>query len=438
MRCVGTIATVISFAFLFAAPVSAQTYSKTLTYTRFFGTPNVKQVTLTYDAAARTTSLTTPTAITHTPGADGLLFSPDGDIIIGGQGDALYKIAYPTPAFTSANVGGTFAYHVMLDPSGSKVWSSGNYGYLAETPLYPFANGTFRPLNGDDQLVTHVIFTPHGAFYTASLPTGNGHFGRIDMNTFTTTRLFTDVRWSHGAALDCYTGDIMVFANDRIAQFDPVSQTVVAELDLAPLGLLINLDQGTADGDGHLYVASNTGYLVFVDLTLSRDVSNPDFVDAPFLDHFLDDIAPECGLGAPPTCPLSQGYWKNHRAAWPVDGLTLGCRNYSKSQLLALMNTATRGDASMILAYQLIAAKLNYANNANNWPLALPLIQEADALLCTYSRSLPLCVRSASQMGVRMTQLAARLEQWNVGQLSPNCNGGRDCDDDRGGKKRGR
>jgi hypothetical protein len=84
MRCAGTVLGVLGFAFLFAAPVKAQTFSRTLTYTRFFGTPNIKQATLTYDAAAGTTSLTTPIAITHTPGADGLLFAPDGDLIIGG------------------------------------------------------------------------------------------------------------------------------------------------------------------------------------------------------------------------------------------------------------------------------------------------------------------------------------------------------------------
>jgi hypothetical protein len=312
----------------------------------------------------------------------------------------------------------------MLDPSGTKVWSSGNYGYLASTPLYPFSNGTFQQLQGDDLLITHVVFTPSGAFYTASLPSGDGHFGRIDMNTFTTTRLFSNVRWSHGAALDCYTGDVMVFANDRIAQFDPISQTVVAELDLSALGLLINLDQGTSDGEGHLYIASNTGYMVFVDLSLSRDISNPDFIDAPFLDHFVDDIAPDCGLGAPPSCPLSQGYWKTHGRNWPVDSLMLGCRSYSKVQLLALMNTAVRGDASLILAYQLIAAKLNYANNANNWPLVLPLIQQADTLLRGYSRSLPLCIRSSSPAGVAMSQLAAQLERFNLGAMSPNCGGG--------------
>lgn len=421
MRSVATVLGAITVSFAIAAPVSAQTITRRLTYTRFFGSPNVKEAVVTYDAAAGTTSIATPTAITHTPGADGVMFVPDGDLIVGGQGDALYKVDYPSPSFTSATVGGTFAYHVMLDPSGTKVWSSGNYGYLASTPLYPFADGTFQPLNGDDQLITHVIFTPHGNFYTSSLPTGNGNFGRIDMNTFTTTRLFTDVRWAHGACYDCYTGDVLVFANDRIAQFDPATQTVVSQLDLTPLGLLINLDQGTSDGEGHLYVASNTGYLLFVDMSISRDVGNPDFVDAPFLDTFVDDIAPECGLGARPSCPHSQGYWKTHGHAWPVDGMTIGCRSYTKAELLRIMETAPRGDASLQLAHQLIAAKLNYAVFGNNWALALPFVQEADALLCTYSRNLPLGVRGTTTNGARMVQIASQLEQWNTGQWSPTC-----------------
>jgi hypothetical protein len=78
------------------------------------------------------------------------------------------------------------------------------------------------------------------------------------------------------------------------------------------------MDQGTSDGVGHIYVASNTGYIVFVDMTISGLVGSPDFVDAPFCDTFLDDLAPDCGLGGRPNCPRSQGYWKTHGVRWPV------------------------------------------------------------------------------------------------------------------------
>lgn len=398
-----------------------QIFTRTLTYTRFFDSPNVKQAMLTYDVGAGTTSIATPTVITHTPGADGVLFAPDGDVIIGGQADAVYKVHMPGPSFTGVNAGGALSFHVMLDPSGTKVWTAGNLGSLASVPLYPFANGTQHPLSGDDVQITHIIFAGNAAYYTASLPTGNGNFGRIDLNTFTTTRLFTNVRWAHGACYDCFTGDIMVFANDTIAQFDPTTETVVAQLDLSAIGPFINMDQGTSDGEGHIYVASNTGYLVFADITISGSIATPDFVDVPFLDTFLDDVAPECGLGAPTSCPRSQGYWRTHQSLWPVNSLTVGCRTYSMTQLVALMNMPPRGDASVILAKQLIAALLNVANNSNNWPVLQDVVDQVDALLCSQSGPMPLGVSTKTALGAQMTALAHQLEDYNLGFLSPAC-----------------
>jgi hypothetical protein len=373
-----------------AAALPAQVFQRTLTYTRFGDFPNIKQTVLSYDVGLGAVQLSTPSWLAHTPGADGILFAPDGDLIIGGQSTQTYKVDYPGFTYTGVNAG-VYSFHVMLDPAG------------------------------DDLQVTHIIFANGRAYYTASLPTGNGNFGRIDMNTFTTTRLFADVPWAHGAAYDCYTEDIMVFANDRIAQFDPVSEQIVGQLSLASLGSWINMDQGASDGLGHIYVASNTGYLVFVDLSISRSIAAPDFVDAPFLDTFLDDVAPDCGLGGPPSCPRSQGYWGQHANAWPVASLTIGCSSYAKAQCLALLGQPVKGDASVILAKQLIAAKVNVANSAYNWPAIVAAIEQADALLCGYSGPLPLNVRTSTAAGQQMTSLAAQLEGFNLGALSPQC-----------------
>lgn len=73
-------------------------------------------------------------------------------------------------------------------------------------------------------------------------------------------------------------------------------------------------------------------------------------------------------LTAPPeSCPLSQGYWKNHEELWPASALPmmLGTTNsYDQTELLDLLDRSPRGDASIILAHQLIAAKLNVANGS--------------------------------------------------------------------------
>ena len=47
-------------------------------------------------------------------------------------------------------------------------------------------------------------------------------------------------------------------------------------------------------------------------------------------------------------CTFTQGYWKNHPSAWPVTSLTIGGVVYSEQQLLALFDTAPKGDASLI------------------------------------------------------------------------------------------
>jgi len=72
-------------------------------------------------------------------------------------------------------------------------------------------------------------------------------------------------------------------------------------------------------------------------------------------------------------CPLSQGFWKNHQSVWPETSLTLGSQNYTAAELLAILNTSSNSDASLILARQLIAAKLNIFNGSNAAPRARPL-----------------------------------------------------------------
>lgn len=409
---------------LLAAAAPSQILNKVITYTRFAGPPaNVKRATLTYNAGLATISFGPRTTITSTPGADGVLFSPDGFLIVGGQTDAVHRVNPTNGSFTTVTAGGAASFHVMLDPSGTKVWTAGIPGLLADVPVLPsFLNGTAHAISGDDFVVTHIAFAGNQAFYTASFPSGLGNFGTIDLATFTTTRIFTGVPWAHGLTLDCFTGDLVAYANNTVVQINPVSHAVVSTLDTSPLGPL-QLDQGSSDGDGHLFLASNTGHMLFIDLTASGLVGSPlNFVAAPFLDDSIDDIAPDCGLGSPPACAFTQGYWKNHAAAWPVTTLTLGCQSYTKAQCLALLHTpngATNADASLILAKQLIAAKLNVANNSKNWPLIVPVIAQADALLCAFAGTLPYQVAPNSAPGQQLVAVAAQLDAYN--NSTPGC-----------------
>ena len=120
-------------------------------------------------------------------------------------------------------------------------------------------------------------------------------------------------------------------------------------------------------------------------------------------------------------CPLTQGFWKNHSGAWPVSTLTLGTVSYTEAQLLTILETPPAGgDASLILAHQLIAAKLNLANGSDPCPIA-SIIAAADALIG--SQVIPIVPRitPSSTVGAQMVALASALDSYNEGVLTPNC-----------------
>ena len=76
--------------------------------------------------------------------------------------------------------------------------------------------------------------------------------------------------------------------------------------------------------------------------------------------------------------PRTPGYWKTHPGAWPVSSLTLGGQSYSMLELMILLWSPPKGDASIILAHHLIAAKLNLAAGTDPTPVS-DTIASADA-----------------------------------------------------------
>jgi hypothetical protein len=94
-------------------------------------------------------------------------------------------------------------------------------------------------------------------------------------------------------------------------------------------------------------------------------------------------------------------------------------RTYTKTQLIAILNNSTSGDASLILANQLIAAKLNIANGATASQAVQDAIAAADAAIGT--KAIPMRVKTNTTLGRTMTSLAATLERYNVGMLNSGC-----------------
>jgi len=125
----------------------------------------------------------------------------------------------------------------------------------------------------------------------------------------------------------------------------------------------------------------------------------------------------------PAGCTYTLGYWKTHPASWPADRIQIGGSWYSKQQALSILRTEPRGDATYILAHQLIAAKLNVLKGADGSAVAAT-IAAADAWLADNKiGSDPR--KSRAQAGI---DLASTLDGYNNGVIGPGHCDERDCD----------
>lgn len=119
------------------------------------------------------------------------------------------------------------------------------------------------------------------------------------------------------------------------------------------------------------------------------------------------------------TCPVGQGSWKN-TATWPVTQLTLGGQTYSQVELIILLNTPSEGDASLILAKQLIAAKLNAAQGLDTTVVS-GVIAQGDSVLAGFTGKLPYGLPPSDATGQTLVNLGTILVSYNEGQLTVGC-----------------
>lgn len=119
-------------------------------------------------------------------------------------------------------------------------------------------------------------------------------------------------------------------------------------------------------------------------------------------------------------CVKTHGYWKNHASAWPVDSLDLGNQSYGEDELMSLLKAPPKGDASLILAHQFIAAELNIENGAEDDAVEGTL-EDAHSLLQQYDDRLPLEVPASSDDGQQMVALAQTLDGYNNGRYGDAC-----------------
>ena len=363
----------------------------TLYYTKFRKSDRVKSISYQYNGAGyllmkpsdRKTLCTTDDGVN---GADGIVHHPDGDLLVAGQGEPIYKVSKTAKDSSKAcrvrtakpTTSTNGFWHLMVDPKDPWLWASGIPGKLyrfstaTDAATSNLSDGYHVKVGTSNGQLTTIIWDGEGrAFFTYSDYKGGGcekyennDYGecsaaeRAKENKKAYFGMFTDTTWvtikteadrqkyggkigdkvidslgtkilinglegAHGGAYDNYSKTIFVFGGARIVQIKPhvngknVTAEVVATIDLrkyffvetkanmpeprtwdnGPVGW--RLDQGTTDGYGHLFVASNTGHMVFVDFAANPDklINDNVLVHVQYVDTYLDDLAPLSGVG---------------------------------------------------------------------------------------------------------------------------------------------
>ena len=282
-------------------------FSGIIAYTIYNGTParnntvpNVKRIAYRYDGSKFTLGVAVPIATTL--GADGITVLPNGNLVVGSEGREVYLMSPQSGPIKIALIVGTIeSDHVTYDSQRNVIWtsgysSSGSSEGLAEIPLNTFTGAIIRLLKGDDARVTHIAFdTSHKAYYTNSEPQGNGSFGVIDLDAFTTVRKINNLPAAHGISFDHFTNTLFLVGANHITQINPITFAIISDWVAPPQHSQLRLDQATFDGQGHLWATSNDGNIVFIDYSRTRKVADAtNYQSIQFIDTKLDDVALLC------------------------------------------------------------------------------------------------------------------------------------------------
>jgi hypothetical protein len=118
-------------------------------------------------------------------------------------------------------------------------------------------------------------------------------------------------------------------------------------------------------------------------------------------------------------CTHTPGYWKTHPEAWPEDEIEIGGVVYLDAEAIAILGTPPGGDATYILAHQLIAATVNGLAGADA-SAVMGAMQEANAWLEEY----PLGTDPQNPARGWGLELSVALVDFNEGRVGPGlCDG---------------
>ena len=274
-------------------------------YTTYDGVARVFTRSYSFDGTTLTYGgVTTISSTTNgLGGADGIVFDPTDPnyLLIGGQNNFIYRVNIATGTATASSATTGANYHLAITPDGVNVLGSDIPGTnVSKVSLSPFGDASNFTIVGADSVITGIVFDGLGnAYYSTANAVGTGgNFGTavFGAGTITTTRLLTGLD-AHGLQFDPFTGDILLFGDNQINQFDLGSNSIIGTLAIG--GASAQFDQGTIDGKGHVFVASNDGNMLFIDYSASGNVgSGTNFTNYQFFQANLDDVAPLSGLGS--------------------------------------------------------------------------------------------------------------------------------------------
>jgi hypothetical protein len=307
-----------AYLILAAGSVHADIFNGTLYYTHFTGAgPNVLKTTFTYNDSTQSLTFGPQQGIATVNGADGIMFVPNGNLVVtSNSANNVYRIdATNGNLLQTVHDTNPVDFHMALDPSGTKFYSSDRYTQT-NGPLDTFAinsNGTFNNAvghaitfpSGAASNVTQLAFAPNGKIlYTDGSPNAFGSIGLFNLAAYQTTQLIAvnTVKAAHGVIYDPFTKLWTMFGGGSVATMDPnagSNAAITASLKQRATGVS-DFDQGAVDGFGHALIAG-AGGITFIDYSKTGDITNPaDFVK--FVPGFgnIDDVAPLVGLGAPP------------------------------------------------------------------------------------------------------------------------------------------
>ena len=312
-------------------PAVAGTISGTLYYTTFTSTSgtDVHKVDYSYTTGGPFT-LSGDTGLTNLGGADGILFAPNGNLLVGGRTTQRVNEVTTAGAVASGTPisAGTGSYHLALASSAPNallynLWNGSGAGGSTSISAVTLTNGglagsaagtpyTVSCAGGTPGCSTDVrglAYDPNNAswYYGTADDGGTGDFGTVVFNDSAHTAVLTRLKtgmYTHGLTFDSYTGNIIGNSDIKIVQLDAAGNILSSVTGPG------SFDQAAVDGQGHLFVASNAGNLEFIDYASSGLIGTATFVVSPFLRSSLDDIAPLSGLGSFPIStpePLSIG-----------------------------------------------------------------------------------------------------------------------------------